>query len=164
MSQLVMVGVRLILVLFVSQTVVLVGAKLVHTGDDRDPFDPYEAIMPGQPEENLADFSCNWRTEYFENGRIGVCRTNAAGEPFPSVIVSVDSGVIQSLMLGVSGLTIGDLARYWGRPLVGNLGNIYSARWYRAGFMVTVPLRRRFSYWLPVRNLYVELHEESGSL
>lgn len=163
MSRLAMVSVRLIFVLFVSQTAGVVGTKLAYMGVDSDPLAPYAAIMPGQPVEALENYSCNWYTEFFQTGSIGVCRSNSEDDHFSSVNVSVDDLTIQSLVFPVSGPTIGDLARYWGRPVIGNYGGFYSARWYRGDYVVTAPLRRRFSYWLPVRYLIVEGDQASIS-
>lgn len=162
MWRLALIGVRLILVIFVSQAAVLVGAGLVHTGEDSDPLAPYEAIMPGQPVENLEAFSCSWLSwliEDFEGSGMGVCQTNSDDGHFSSVNVGNDNLAIQSLMFHVMGLSIGDLAAYWGPPVVVNYGGVYyRARWQRGGYQITANMRRsgRFSYWLPVYGLFIE--------
>jgi hypothetical protein len=142
----------------VSQSAVLAGARLVYRGNNSDPLTPYEAIMPGQPAGNIGYFSCDWRTEYIHKVIVGACRTNA-DDTFPSFNVSVGNGLIQSLGFQVNDLVIGDLAQYWGHPEIG----AYSVRWYRRGYVITVLLSGRFSYWSPVQFMYVEAANEAGS-
>jgi hypothetical protein len=166
MGQLAMVGVRLICVLFMSQAAVLVGTKLVHTVDDSDPLAPYAAIMPGQPVENLAHFSCNWQIEDFEGSGIGVCQQYLDEAPFSFVSISIRNATIQDTTFRVDGLYAGDLARHWGRPTTEfSGGEFFYARWYRGAYTITARLGdgRRFSYRLPVRYIYVTGNEAGSS-
>lgn len=167
MWRLTRVGVRLICVLFVSQAAVLMGVKLVGTGNDSDPLAPYAAILPGQPAEALENYSCNWFSEYFQRGMIGVCRSSLEDDRFASVNISVDALTITSLLFHVSDLSVGDLARYWGRPVVIDYGQTYLyARWQRSGYQVTANMlpSRHFSYWLPVYVLSIEKEQESEAV
>lgn len=163
MSQLAMVGIRLILMLFVSEAAVLVGTRIIYTGEVQDPLAPYAAIMPGQPVENLEQYSCNWYAQYYEDGTRGGCRTTWEDDPSSSVSVSVDQLTIESLTFDVSGFTVGDLTRLWGRPVIGNYRGLYSVRWYRAGCVISAPLSRRFSYRRPVRYFFVVIDPASIS-
>ena len=156
MWRLAVMGVRLIMVALVSQSAVLVGTRLIHPGEVRDPLAPYAAILPGQPIGNLEPFLCIWYSQYFEDGTRAVCRTHREDEPSVTAYVSVENRDIQSLTFEVSGFTVGDLTRLWGRPVIGNYRGLYSVRWYRAGCVVTAPLSRRFSYRLNVGYFFVE--------
>ena len=163
MWQLAMMGIRLILVLFVSQSAVLIGTRLIYTGEVRDPLAPYAAILPGQPIRNLEQFSCNWYAQYFHEGSIGVCQLNPGEDRVVSVSVSVANLAVYSLTFDVSGYTVGDLTRLWGRPVIGNYRGLYSVRWYRDGCVVSAPLSRRFNYRRPVRYFFVERDATSQS-
>lgn len=153
--------VRLFIVAFVSQSVVVIGTRLTQTGEIQDPLAPYIAILPGQPIENLEPFSCNWYTQHYEDSTRAVCRTNPEGDD--SVSITIKNHTIQNLTFDVHGLTVGDLTRLWGRPIVGNYRGLYSVRWYRQGCVVTAPLSRRFSYRRPVRYFFVEADQRSVS-
>jgi hypothetical protein len=156
-------GVRLIVVAIVSQSAVLVGARFIQTGEVRDPLAPYAAILPGQPAENLEPFSCSWYAQYYPDNTRAVCRTNSEGFPSTTVSVLVEHQAIQSLTFDVYGFTVGDLARFWGRPIIGNYRGLYSVRWYRAGCVIAAPLSRRFSYRRPVRYFFVQSDQTSLS-
>lgn len=159
MSRLARIGFRLMFVLFVSQTVGVIGTRLAYMEDESDPLAPYAAIMPGQPVENLAPFSCSWQIDDLEGSGMGVCQTNSDDGHFSSLDVGDDNLAIQSLMFSVTGLSIGDLAGYWGHPTVVDYGGVYyHARWQRGSYQITANMRRNegFSYWLPVYAVFIE--------
>jgi hypothetical protein len=156
--------------LFVIQTAVLVAAKVINSGDPHDPLAPYVEIMPGQLMEILTPTWCSTYEEYvIEENFIRICHADQIKIPFSSISIYIRDRVIQRLTFQVDGISLGDLARQWGHPII-VLQNYYIktyyARWVIGDYMITVPIRsrKRFSYWMPVEVLTVEAHQQPDNL
>src|SRR5690606_301302 len=97
----------------------------------------------------------------YEDSTRAVCRTNPEGDD--SVSITVKNHTIQNLTFDVHGLTVGDLTRLWGRPIVGDYRGLYSVRWYRQDCVVAAPLNRQCNDRRPVRYVVVDADQRSVS-
>jgi hypothetical protein len=167
MRQLAIITVGVILSLFVIQTAVLVSASVIYGDDPDDPLAPYADIMPGQVMELFTPIWCSTYEEYVvEENMIRICHADQIKIPFSSISIYIRDRVIQRLTFQVDGISLGDLARLWGRPsivLQDDYEETYYARWETEVYAITVSLgnRRRLSYWQPVDLLSVEIRQPS---
>lgn len=164
MWRLTMAGIRLILILSTSQIAVLVGGRIVNAGNDSDPLAPYAEMMPGDRAEVLDSYPCV--SQVVSLGEmLKFCNFRLNESPLLLQSLSTYEFAIQQLTFRASGLYVGDLARYWGRPIIENDEGTDFARWYRDEYRIGIRIEEgeQFSYWLPVRFLYVEENHTDGS-
>ena len=98
------------------------------------PFDilaPYWAIMPGQPEDALAQFDCEPTMAPSEQvGTILYCDIKAQDPMFQQITVRISKSTIQQVTFLPTNLRYGDLLVWWGKPdSVEIHEKIYIATW-----------------------------------
>lgn len=152
------------LILFVVQTAVLVSARVMFSDELYDPLAPFAAVMPGQPMEMSAPLWCaayeEYYGEYVPEDLRRVCIIASSEEAFHTVHIYTVEDNIRSLTFQANGLSIGDLSRLWGRPMIEDGGTPYYryACWDRGEYTVRVPIgNRSFNYWLSVDYLSIEV-------
>jgi hypothetical protein len=115
------VYIRIPLFIVMLTTAVLVGwiTLIWQNGQAANPFADYEDLFPGQPQSNAMaqTFSClaNAATESSK-----FCTYAPAGSPFSFISITLSDHDVKWLDFTVRDdtLTIGDLARLWGRPQI----------------------------------------------
>jgi hypothetical protein len=158
-----------LLILFVMQAALLASARVMYSDDLYDPLAPFAAVMPGQPME-AAPLWCPAYEEYYEQNvpedLRRVCIIASSEWTFHTVHIYAVEDAIRSLTFQANGLSIGDLSRSWGTPVIESETPSYRyARWERGDYTVTVPIgNKRFSYWLPADSLFVEVEQQAAEL
>jgi hypothetical protein len=104
---------RVIAILVIAEVTVLVAAWLAY----RDPFAPYQPIMPGQTWEALRDYSCYQPVTEPLVSETAYCQFMPKEGTFSLVAVEY-SQVIKRIGFNVRqrGMHLGDLLQCWGKP------------------------------------------------
>jgi hypothetical protein len=137
------------LLLFLGEVSVFTAAQLDAKSQPDDFFAPVKDLMPGEMLFASDDFFSSCHYIHIEEV---TCQINQIATPFLSANVSLVNDRIQTLRLGVSGLSLGDLTSLWGKSKAGHLS---ATRWliiwgenryaYATGTY--------FSYFMPVGTL-----------
>ncbi len=118
-----------------------------------DPFVPYEALRPGDPDTSISLYgaSCH-RIGYYGNET--VCQLRAPEAPFRFIQAAIENSEIGSVTFRpVPGaLRVGDLVALWGRPSypgrISQTAKVAALRW--PGRLVMVSTRGYRSMFAPV--------------
>ena|SRR5258708_2634381 len=109
MWRIVMICVGLMGLLSGTEIVMLAGTRQPY----RDPFTPYEAIMPGQPAEALQQYPCNL---YRDETSTAHCTFALQEGPFDFVQVVYDHTITWiGFTVHPGNLYLGDLIQCWGK-------------------------------------------------
>jgi hypothetical protein len=130
-----------------------------------DPFAPYRHFLPGQSAAQVSDVACDQDVASNQDSSSVwfYCFVAPQAGPFSQIgVVINDHEIRQTRFITRGNLTIGDLARLWGNPVVARSS-------YREWITLYWPANRisarvqsasgRFSYFLPVAHVvFSETH------
>src|SRR5690242_12077657 len=115
MWRLLKVWIILTTTVFVSVSTVLMTTRRTY----RDPFAPYEALMPGQSINGLRDYPCRLRITQVKNSDfrgVDYCRFEANYGVFGEVTLNINDNIITQITasnIQPDALSLGDLVLCW---------------------------------------------------
>ena len=155
MKLLVRVSAALITILCVGEVAALAVGRLIY----RDPFAPYEALMPGQPIAS-ASRAGHCDAEPVGDGPEFIrCVAHLDDPVFVSVTATGNQDTIIQTAFQVKDLRVGDVVVRWRTPeLVTNYRYLVYVYWHDDGLFATIHpagQRERFNYQLLVKVLLI---------
>jgi hypothetical protein len=147
-------------VLVVTITVLLSTAVML-SGDYVNPLTVFDALMPGQPKEGLAQYPhvCPYAvvSQYQYNDDALSCEIHLDEGRIHWAVVHVRQEIIYLYLSDIDDLQVVDLVQHWGEPdNVQKSTEGYAVQWHQ-GIYATVSTPRRFTYQAPVQSIAVFL-------
>lgn len=130
------------------------AADIPWPGTTGNPFDPYEAILPGLPMSAARLDDCKPAFSIPEVGYEAeaiYCHITPDEGPIRLVSVNGSDGVIESVSFRMRGVRAGDLIEQWGHPDTLQVYRYSFAMTWKEGIYAMGAQQGRYSYWSPVQ-------------